>query len=102
MVSGHLRNLGLVVVGCIARLDGVSVYVYGHDHPPPHIHFRCADFRIKMEIDTGLVPLRSGTIRDRTLRELRTWTGANAEVLHQIWKLAFRGERIPTIEEMNA
>lgn len=32
----------------IVREDGWCIEIYTRDHPPPHVHARCADGRVKV------------------------------------------------------
>jgi len=81
----------------IAQIDGVNAVIYHLDHEPPHVHFRSADFQVKMEIETGKLVRRSGVISGKMEKALRAWVNRHQERLMELWDLASQGEAIEKV-----
>ena len=82
----------------LSRFLGIVVQMYFEDHLPPHFHARYGSFRVKVQIDTGVI---EGTFPPRALRHLMEWYDLYRAELRQDWELASRGENpvpIPPLE----
>lgn len=55
------------------------------DHAPPHFHAEYGEYKVSVEIESGVV---SGRFPPRALRALLEWHELNKENLLEDWKLA--------------
>jgi hypothetical protein len=53
----------------IAEFDGIRVWMYYRDHPPPHIHVQHGEYRAQIEI-VGLATI-AGRLPPAVLRKIR-------------------------------
>jgi hypothetical protein len=67
----------------IIRLDGVKVYIYPQDHPPPHIHAMFSGAEALISIESGYV-LR-GSLPPAKLRLVVNWLAANRDWVSYMW-----------------
>lgn len=75
---------------CISRFFGIAIYIYFHDHAPPHFHAIYGEYEAEIEIGTGEVI--DGWLPNRALRLVRGWGRTHTGELGQDWQLA-RAER---------
>ena len=75
---------------CVSRFYGIAIYLYFHDHAPPHFHAIYGEYDAEIEIGTNKVI--DGWLPNRVLRAVRHWAGAHVGELEQDWQLA-REER---------
>ncbi|WP_431856851.1 DUF4160 domain-containing protein [Azospirillum sp.] len=67
------------------RFANCTVYIYGEDHNPPHVHIRGPDFLLLVEIGgKGRIIGRTGKARD--VEEAIAWIKANTAMLLDLWK----------------
>lgn len=69
-----------------------------HDHRPPHIHAEYGEYKITVEINTGVV---QGRFPRRALKALLEWYELHRDDLLEDWELAEQHEplnRIPPLE----
>lgn len=76
----------------IANVEGVSIYIYADDHPPPHVHARMAGEDMMVDIVSGHV-LR-GDIPPAKKQAVLTWVGKHASELLDAW-YALQAGRLP-------
>lgn len=74
----------------ISRFLGIVVQLYFQDHHPPHFHARYGEYRIKVQIESGVI---EGRFPPRALRNLMEWYDLHRAELMQDWQLASRGEQ---------
>jgi len=69
----------------ICRFLGIVVYILYDDHPPPHFHAEYGEYKITVEINTGVV---QGRFPRRALSALMEWYDLHREELLADWLLA--------------
>lgn len=82
----------------ISRFLGIIIYMLYDDHSPPHFHASYGDFRISVEIQSGLV---LGEFPRRALNAVTEWCNLNEEALMENWRRAEKHEpleKIPPLE----
>ena len=82
----------------ICRFLGITIYMLYNDHRPPHFHARYGEYRITVDIDSGVV---EGRFPKRALNAVLEWHEINNERLLEEWGLAERHEplkKIPPLE----
>ncbi|MHC4199879.1 MAG: DUF4160 domain-containing protein [Planctomycetota bacterium] len=65
-----------------------------NDHRPPHFHARYGEYRISVDIDSGVV---EGRFPKRALSAVLEWHEINRERLLDDWELAERHEPLKSI-----
>jgi len=55
----------------ISRFLGIVVRMHYRDHAPPHFHASYGEFRVVVQIETGIV---DGRFPPRAMRHLLEWT----------------------------
>jgi hypothetical protein len=83
----------------ISYFYGVSVYIYYHDHAPPHFHAIYAEFEAAVAIGTARV-LQGGLPR-RASSMVSEWATIHRDELLRNWEAAVAGEPlfpIPPLE----
>ena len=63
--------------------DGVTVYIYGKEHVPPHIHAFAGDDEAQIDIRTGKINV--GYISNKKLKVVQKWLdeGDNRKLVEQ-------------------
>jgi len=82
----------------ICRFLGIVIYMLYDDHGPPHFHAEYGEYKITVEIMTGVV---EGRFPRRALRVLMEWYEIYRDALLEDWDLACRHEplkKIPPLE----
>lgn len=69
----------------ISRFLGIVIYMLYDDHPPPHFHAEYAEYKIKIEINSGVV---EGRFPRRALSAVMEWYGLHRDELLEDWRLA--------------
>lgn len=69
----------------ICRFLGIVVYMLFDDHRPPHFHAEYGEYRVTVEIESGLV---EGRFPRRALNALLEWYGLYKDQLREDWRLA--------------
>jgi hypothetical protein len=83
----------------ISFFYGVSVYIYYHDHAPPHFHAMYAGDEATVAIATARV--LQGRLPPRATSMVTEWATMHREELARNWDLAIAGEPllpIPPLE----
>ncbi|HEX6885924.1 MAG TPA: DUF4160 domain-containing protein [Planctomycetota bacterium] len=81
----------------ISRFRGIVVRMYSCEHPPPHFHAQYAEYRVTVDIHSGVV---EGRFPPRALRLVLVWYRRHRFELLANWRLlAERKEprRIPPL-----
>lgn len=81
----------------VDQIDGVNAVIYYKDHPPPHVHFRAADFKAKFEIETQEMIAVTGTLPGKRARMLQAWIVAHRPRLTELWEEARAGRPISRV-----
>ena len=82
----------------ISRFLGIVVYMLYDDHRPPYFHAEYGEYRISVEIATGVV---EGRFPRRALIVVMEWYGLHRDELLADWLLAEQHQplrRIPPLE----
>ena len=78
----------------LCRFLGIVIYMLYDDHRPPHFHAEYAEYRITMEIDTGVV---EGRFPRRALKAVMEWHELHREELLEDWHLAEHHQQLKKI-----
>ncbi len=81
----------------ISRFFGIVIYMFWHDHQPPHFHAKYGDEEIIVEIETGKV---TGLITQRALNMIQEWREQHKEELLADWKLAEQNKPLVRISPL--
>lgn len=81
-------------MGAVFILQGISIYIYGFDHNPPHIHVKSGDGEFTITIRDRLI---EGKTSSRVIKFINTFIDEHEEELMLIWDKAQRGEKINKI-----
>jgi hypothetical protein len=82
----------------LCRFLGIVIYLVYDDHRPPHFHAEYGEFKVRVEIVTGVV---EGRFPRRALRALLEWHEIYRDRLVEDWELAERHQplkKIPPLE----
>ncbi|MDT3738237.1 MAG: DUF4160 domain-containing protein [Candidatus Kapabacteria bacterium] len=82
----------------ISRFLGIVVYMLYNDHTPPHFHAKYGEYKISVEIETGIV---EGKFPRRALNAVLEWYIKYKDELIDDWKLAMNHDslnKIPPLE----
>jgi len=80
----------------IAVVEGVRLFMYANDHPPPHFHALFAEHRAVIDIETLVVT--RGKLPRPKLRAVLKWAAPRRAKLLEAWNLTqahLPAERIP-------
>ena len=78
----------------ISRFLGIVIQMYYSDHSRPHFHARYGEYRITVEIDSGIV---SGEFPRRALSAVLDWYVAHVDELRENWNRARNDEPLTGI-----
>ena len=82
----------------ISRFLGIIIAMLYNDHNPPHFHAYYGDYKIKVEIYTGIV---EGIFPKRALKAVLEWYELYKDLLIENWALASNHKalkKIPPLE----
>ena len=68
--------------------------MFYREHPPPHFHAIYGEYKITVEIESGVV---NGTFPKRALRHVLEWLDLHREELLDNWRLAEQRESLKRI-----
>jgi len=69
----------------ICRFLGIVIFMLYDDHAPAHFHAEYGEYKISVDIESGVV---NGRFPPRALRAVMEWHGLNKEDLLEDWTLA--------------
>jgi hypothetical protein len=69
----------------IAIVDGVKLYMYGNDHPPPHFHVLFAEYRAVIALQT--LKLSRGELPKAKLKAILKWARPRRDKLLAAWNM---------------
>lgn len=78
----------------LSRFLGIVIYMLYDDHDPPHFHADYGEYRIAVEIDSGVV---EGRFPRRALRAVMEWQEVHRDELLGDWLLAKRHQPLNRI-----
>jgi hypothetical protein len=82
----------------ICRFLGIVIYMLYDDHRPPHFHAEYGEYKVIVEINTGVI---QGRFPRRALKALLEWYELHRDDLLEDWELAEQHQplnRIPPLE----
>jgi hypothetical protein len=82
----------------LCRFLGIVIYMLYDDHKPPHFHAEYGDYRISVDIHSGVV---EGRFPPRALSAVLEWYGLHKGELLEDWDLAEKHrplKKIPPLE----
>ena len=82
----------------ISRFLGIILYIVYNDHVPAHFHAKYGEYKITIEIETGIV---EGKFPRRALNAVLEWYQIYKDVLIEDWNLALQHlelKKIPPLE----
>jgi len=82
----------------ISRFLGIIISMIYDDHNPPHFHATYGDYKITIEINSGIV---TGKFPKRALKAILEWQEIYHDKLLEDWELALKHEvlkKIPPLE----
>jgi hypothetical protein len=69
----------------LSRFLGIIIAMFYREHGPPHFHAVYGDFKITVEIESGLV---NGKFPGRALQLVQEWRALHKQELLEDWRLA--------------
>ena len=69
----------------LCRFLGIVVFMLFDDHSPPHFHAEYGEYKVSVEIETGII---EGRFPRRALGALMEWYALHKEELAEDWRLA--------------
>ena len=69
----------------LSRFLGIVVFIAYGDHPPPHFHARYGEYKVTIDIESGVV---QGRFPRRAMKALLDWYEIHRDELMQAWLLA--------------
>ena len=81
----------------ISRFLGIVISMYYNEHNPPHFHAKYGNFKISVEIESGII---SGKFPKRALRAVLDWYDLHKDELLQDWNLAIKDQPLNKIEPL--
>jgi hypothetical protein len=69
----------------ISRFLGIIIYMVYNDHNPSHFHAKYGDYKISVEIESGII---EGKFPKRALNAVMEWYELHKEELLENWNLA--------------
>ena len=86
-----------VAMPCIARFDGISIYVFADDHAPPHVHAFKGGRKAKYEIESAR--LLAGQLDVSADRAVRRWMRRRRDQLARAWAaVASHEQHVPKVD----
>ena len=73
----------------ISRFLGIVIYMVYNDHAPAHFHAKYGEYKITVEIETGII---EGKFPRRALNSVLEWYLLNKDELMENWELARKHE----------
>lgn len=82
----------------ISRFLGIVISMFWNDHAPAHFHAKYGEYRITVEIESGIV---EGKFPRRSLGHVLEWYQLHRQELEEAWARCRNGEtpaQIPPLE----
>lgn len=81
----------------ISRFLGIVIYMLYDDHRPPHFHAEYGEYKITVEVNTGVV---EGRFPRRALKAVMEWQELHQDELITNWQLAEQHEPLRKISPL--
>jgi hypothetical protein len=83
----------------ISQFYGIVIYMYYHDHAPPHFHAIYGEHEAKIDIATATI--MEGRLPRRARSLVLEWAEAHREELQGDWDLARAGQPLNHIDPLD-
>jgi len=81
----------------VSRFLGIIIALQYNDHAPPHFHAAYGEYKITMEIESGVI---EGKFPRRALNAVLDWYALHKKELLEDWNLARNHEQLKDIEPL--
>jgi hypothetical protein len=81
----------------VSRFYGILIFMFFNEHNPPHFHVTYGEFRITVEINTGVV---IGKMPKRALNLIFEWMEQHKGELLDNWNRCQQGDSPISIEPL--
>jgi hypothetical protein len=81
----------------ISKFLGIIIAMYWDEHNPPHFHAKYGEFKITVQIKTGVV---EGKFPKRALKHVMEWYELHKNELLEDWELCTQREMPNQIEPL--
>jgi hypothetical protein len=81
----------------ISKFLGIIVAMYWDEHNPPHFHAKYGEYKITVNIKTGVV---EGKFPKRALKHVLEWYEIHKDALLEDWELCSQREMPKQIEPL--
>ncbi|MBF0407918.1 MAG: DUF4160 domain-containing protein [Candidatus Riflebacteria bacterium] len=81
----------------LCRFLGIVIYMLYDDHQPPHFHAEYGEYKVSVEIETGIM---EGRFPRRALSALMEWYEMHKEELAEDWRLAAEHQPLKKISPL--
>jgi len=81
----------------VSRFLGIIIALQYNDHAPPHFHAVYGEYKITMEIESGVI---EGKFPRRALNAVLDWYALHKKELLEDWNLARNHEQLKDIEPL--
>ena len=81
----------------ISRFLGIVITMYWQDHSPPHFHAKYGEYKITVDIQTGVV---EGKFPKRALKHVLEWYELHQAELLKDWELCQQSQIPNSIEPL--
>ena len=82
----------------ISMFRGIKVYIYWHDHMPPHFHALYGESEVLVSIEE--LEVLEGEMPSKQLKMLLGWAAFHQEELRENWELAKLKQELFAIEPL--
>lgn len=79
------------------RFLGISIPMYHREHGPPHSHARCGDYRVTVNLESGIV---EGRFPRPAPRHVLEWYEIHRQELDEDWTLAVSHKALKRIKPL--
>ena len=81
----------------ISKFLGIIIAMYWDEHNPPHFHAKYGEYKITVNIKTGVV---EGKFPKRALKHVLEWYEIHKDALLEDWELCAQREMPKQIEPL--
>lgn len=81
----------------ISRFLGIVITMYWQDHSPPHFHAKYGEYKITVDIQSGVV---EGKFPKRALNHVLEWYELHQDELLKDWELCQKSEMPESIKPL--
>jgi len=81
----------------LSRFFGIAIFINFNEHNPPHFHAKYGDFKIIVQIKTGIV---EGKFPNNELKKVLEWYEIHKDELLQNWNSIIETGEFTKIEPL--